>query len=249
MMTPNTQEKCFGELEAFLWENDAKLLKRHLPSPFVYLFELNDNCHKAHVSYAAHWKPLLSHCCTCQLSNAVPLLKRSFRTSRHYDKHRAAARQQPAKQQKKLQRCKRWREIWGCLLLFPLGWIRTGCGFITRDRPHVLSCTVGRTGAFSQTFGHYFFIFQFYLITGANSPQQAAPLSCRSHPAAWPPFFEEPQQETIHSAACCSAWERQHNTQDFLFICLQNQPKLQSRWDEYSSTRLPDPTPIRFNPL
>lgn len=109
--------------------------------------------------------------------------------------------------------------------MFPLGWIWTGCRFITRGCPHVLSCTVRRTGPFSQPFSRYFH-FSVLFSTGANSPQQAAPLFCRSHPAALLPFFEEPQQETIHSAACCSAWERQHNTQDFLFICLHNQPQL-----------------------
>lgn len=64
---------------------------------------------------------------------------------------------------KTLQRCKRWREIGGCLLLFPLGWIWTGCRFIARDCPHALSCTMRRTGPFSQKFSHYFNLFFIFL--------------------------------------------------------------------------------------
>lgn len=44
------------------------------------------------------------------------------------------------------------------------------------------------------------------------SPQQAAPLSRRHHPAALLHFFDQPQQETIHPATCRSAKEKGKTT-------------------------------------
>lgn len=105
-------------------------------------------------------------------------------------------------------------------LLSTLGWIWTGCCFITRDCPHLLPCTGRQTRQFSSAI-RATYLFQ----SGTISPRRAAPLRWCSHPAAALFFFEEPQQETIHSAALCSAEGRQQNRQEF-FSCLYYQPQV-----------------------
>lgn len=110
-----------------------------------------------------------------------------------------------------------WK-IGACLLFIPLGPTWTGCRSMARDGPHVLSCV--NRGQFSR----WCFLFRH---RSPFRPQRAAPLFRGHHPEALPHFFEQPQQETIHSAACRSARERHKNSKLHLFFILwQNQPQL-----------------------
>lgn len=81
-------------------------------------------------------QPAVNRLCTGRLSNLIPLLRRSFRTSRHYNEHRAATQQQ----QKAVRRKKDGGQIGVCLLFITLGRMWTGRRIMARDSPHVLSC-------------------------------------------------------------------------------------------------------------
>ncbi len=95
-----------------------------------------------------------------------------------------------------------------------LGWIWTGRCFITRDRPHFLSCTVRKTRQFNpqNCVRHYFKAVPYH--------PQAAPFRWDSHPAAVLSFLVESQQETIQSATLLSAVGRKWETELFYLFAV-----------------------------
>lgn len=181
-VTPHSQEKKESrEKSGPLLENICKgtlmtmMVSYHYYLPYKWLID------SAHCEYVLHLSAI-KH-------NPPP---RSFWTSHHYNKCRAAS---TACREISLREAGLGWHLFGPLRC---RWILTWWCWITRDCPHLQSCTVRNKRQFSHQshFGHNLRVI---------SCRRTAPLQRLSHSAAVLFNFEQPQRETIHSAALRSA--------------------------------------------